>query len=466
MTFWSNIGIVFLAELIKWSSPWYVWQTLASVLRRIGPSLVLFGTLIFFVMVFPAEDNATYRTLTFEEIWGSLLPERGHDEKPLLPSAPPPPPIPLMTFPEVPATKNFERDFPLPEELKAQVALWKDVFSRYTSRQFVIHDATYFQLVYAVIDLDRKPASISGTIATYRRILRSLAKKTTGHEVQALTPEELEVYKLFQHIKEKDKFSKAAEREIRVQSGQRDRFMEAIRVSGLYHQHFLQIFQAENVPLELTWLPFVESYYKHQAYSYAGAAGIWQFMPSTAKLYGLQMNSTVDERFDPFESAESAAKLLKANYDLFGSWPLAITAYNHGPAGMLNAVKQLGTTDFGKIATKYQSRSFGFYSRNYYAQFLAVVQIMRDAQNLFGDLECFPALQYEEVQLDRRLYLKDLTTLLALSPEQLTTLNRGLKSAVIQSKSPLPANFTLKLPPGKKQELLVKLQTRTLPVVK
>jgi membrane-bound lytic murein transglycosylase D len=173
------------------------------------------------------------------------------------------------------------------------------------------------------------------------------------------------------------------------------------------------------------------------------------------------MNKAVDERYDPFKSAVSAAELLKANYEMFQTWPLAITAYNHGNVGMLRAVRELGTSDFGKIVTKYRGPAFGFYSRNYYAEFLAVAQIMREAEKHFGDIELFPPLEYEEVTLESQIYLNDITTIVPVSRELLASLNRDLKSSVLQSKTPLPKDFILKLPVGKKEKFLSALHVQT-----
>jgi membrane-bound lytic murein transglycosylase D len=292
-------------------------------------------------------------------------------------------------------------------------------------------------------------------------LLRSLARKEQAGALETLTPEEQRVYNLFADIPGEHKFTKAAARPMRAQPGLHERFREAIRTSGLYQRKFIEIFEAHDLPLELTRLPFVESFFKYSAYSSAGAAGVWQFIPSTARLYGLRMTRAVDERYDPFKSAESAARLLKANYAIFETWPLAITAYNHGPVGLRRAVKQLGTTDFGTIATTYRGKRFGFYSRNYYAQFLAVVQIMQQPQRYFDEIEYFPPLQYEEIRLTHRMYVNDLVQLLAISKEDLLVLNRDLKRATLQSKTPIPKNYVLKLPPGKKQQLLSELAQRS-----
>jgi membrane-bound lytic murein transglycosylase D len=127
------------------------------------------------------------------------------------------------------------------------------------------------------------------------------------------------------------------------------RFADAIRVSRHYLKAMEVIFRREGVPVELTRLPFIESSFDVQAYSKVGAAGIWQFMPSTGRLYNLRINPAFDERRDPLMASEAAARFLKANYEKLGSWPLAITAYNYGPAGLATAVNTLNTADIATI---------------------------------------------------------------------------------------------------------------------
>ena len=449
MTFITNLWIVCLAELIKWSSPWYIRKMVSRGFKRMWPSLLFALTVMVFVLLPGFDKNMLYRESVSWKFPSLLL---SAEDTPM-----PAREAVSWKSPSFLRPAEFEQCFPMPEELKPQVEFWKDIFVRYTSRQVVIHDSWDFQIVYDVIDLNHTK-NINAVIKTYRQILHVLAGKEKHNKLGTLTSEEAKVYKLFEKIPEPDKFRKAVARPIRVQFGQRDRFMEAIRRSGLYYQRFARIFQEYGLPLELISLPFVESYFNHDAYSRAGAAGVWQFMPATARLYGLQMNNAIDERYDPFKSASSAAKLLKANYELFRSWPLAITAYNHGPAGIFNAIKQTGTSDIGKITSTYQGEKFGFYSRNYYAQFLAVAQIMQDPQQYFGEIECFPTIHYEEVTIGRQLFIDDLATLLAISKDQLVTLNRDLKPAVVESKAPVPPNFVCKLPPGKRRHLLLKLQ--------
>jgi len=426
MTFIKNLCISCLAELIKLSCPWYIWYLARNTLSCIF-DFVLFLLVIMLIVFLPRfGDNALHHATILEEI---------------------PLPTPADIIPKI------KQNFPTPEELKYHVKFWKDVFARYTSQQVIIHDDWYYQVVYEVVDLDRSPG-VYAVMRKYKRILLAIDRKEKTHKLDSLSPQEARVYKMFEGISEKNKFRKAASQRMKARWGQRNQFLEAIQRSGLYQWKFEQIFQKHGLPVELTRIPFVESYFKYSAHSYAGAAGVWQFMPATARIYGLKMNYKVDERYDPYKSAESAACLLKANYEIFGSWPLAISAYHHGSGGVMKAVKQLKTTDLGKIVRKYRGAKFGFYSRNYYAQFLAVAEIMHNPQKYFGTVKRLPPLYYDQVIITQKIFVKDIASNLAISKDELTALNRDLKRAVIQSKSAIPRQFALKLPPGKKEQFL------------
>ena len=101
-------------------------------------------------------------------------------------------------------------------------------------------------------------------------------------------------------------------------------------------------------------MPLVESSFNVRARSRYGAVGLWQFMRSTGRRY-LRIGRGIDERMDPLESTRAAARLLKENYEHFGNWPLAITAYNHGRRGILRAVREVGSRDLSEIIQRYES---------------------------------------------------------------------------------------------------------------
>ena len=179
-------------------------------------------------------------------------------------------------------------------------------------------------------------------------------------------------------------FRKAVE-QVRFQGGIREAFRAGLVRSGAYLPVIEPIFERAGLPKELTLLPHVESSFRNDARSRSGAAGLWQFMPSTGRRF-LRVNSRVDERHDVRLATIAATKLLRENYKLLGTWPLAITAYNHGAWGMKKAVARTGTKDIGKIVHRYRGRAFGFASRNFYAEFLAAVHVAKNYERYFGSI--------------------------------------------------------------------------------
>jgi membrane-bound lytic murein transglycosylase D len=154
--------------------------------------------------------------------------------------------------------------------------------------------------------------------------------------------------------------------------------------SGRYHTYFQQVFEEEGVPLVISLLPLVESSYENAARSYAGAVGIWQFMPATGRIF-MTVARGRDDRQNPAIATRSAARLLKGNYDRLQAWPLAITAYNHGTGGMARAQAAHGS-DMHDIIRNYDGRTFGYASKNFYAEFIAAVNVYNDYEYHFGPI--------------------------------------------------------------------------------
>lgn len=128
------------------------------------------------------------------------------------------------------------------------------------------------------------------------------------------------------------------------------RMSQMLALSKFYMPIFEETFRKYNLPMELKYLCIIESAMNPIAVSRAGAAGMWQFMYSTARHYGLQVDSYIDERLDPFKEADAAARLLRDNYNIFGDWSLAISAYNCGPGNVNKAIYRAGgSTDFWTI---------------------------------------------------------------------------------------------------------------------
>src|SRR6266566_3115674 len=166
-----------------------------------------------------------------------------------------------------------------------------------------------------------------------------------------------------------------------------------------------------------------------------GAEGLWQFMRSTGRRY-MRIDSAVDDRLDPFRSTEAAAQLLAYNYRVLGTWPLALTAYNHGTAGVRRAKETLGTDDIVRIVRSYNSRTFGFASRNFYVSFLAALEVARTPEKYFGSLQRQSAVKFQEVQLPAYVSMPTLER----------ALNPALTHAVWDGRQRVPKAYRLRLP--------------------
>ncbi len=345
--------------------------------------------------------------------------------------------------------------FPVPKNLEKNVNFWIKVFSVYNSRQLILHDAQDLSIIYEVINFEKETtdssylsyskmyAQANESRANYNRILQKLAL-TKPKEINRLANHEKLVYHLFGNDTTPNRFRLAAGN-IRVQNGLRDEFLLGIIRSGKYYEEMLHVFRAYNLPEELVYIPHVESSFNYKAYSKVGAAGIWQFMNKTASHY-LQINQVIDERYDPLFATEAAAKFLKENYDALGTWPLAITAYNHGKNGLLRAKNLLGTDDFGVILEKYHSPSFRFASRNFYAEFIAAVYVRKNADLIFGKVEPLSPLKFTYLELPKNITLLELAEKFALDLETIHEYNVAIKPQALKFESTLPKSFKFRIP--------------------
>ena len=140
-----------------------------------------------------------------------------------------------------------------------------------------------------------------------------------------------------------------------------------------------------SIPEAIAYLPHVESSFDAEAISPAGAIGLWQLMPETARRY-LRVDEEVDERLQPAKATRAAAAYLRTAHDALGSWPLAITAYNYGLNGTRRAVDALGTRDLGTLIERHESPAFGFAVKNFYVQFLAAAHVAMNQPYYFPEM--------------------------------------------------------------------------------
>ncbi|MCB2166981.1 MAG: transglycosylase SLT domain-containing protein [Deltaproteobacteria bacterium] len=336
--------------------------------------------------------------------------------------------------------------FPQFDAIAPNVAFWTDVYSRYPTTQVIIHDSIDLNIVYDVITV--KPYDMPGAprinrsrtkraIATYRDILKRLAANPHIKDKDCQR-----VAKLFGPNANAKTFLRASQR-VRGQLGQKDRFRAGLIRSGAYLDEIRTILTSYGVPEDLAYLPHVESSFNPSAYSKFGAAGIWQFTRSTGKRF-MKVDYVLDERRDPIRATHAAAQLLRENYEKLGSWPLAITAYNHGAAGMARARQKHG--DYPAIFTAYRSRTFKFASRNFYSEFLAARQVASDHTAYFGSLDLAAPAESHTVRLDGYVRFEDLCAHYKVASDIMKQMNPALRSPVFNDQKYVPKGYELRLP--------------------
>lgn len=197
---------------------------------------------------------------------------------------------------------------------------------------------------------------------------------------------------------------------------------------NFYTPIFEEALEAYQLPLELKYLPIVESALNPNATSRVGAGGLWQFMPATGKRYGLETNSLIDERRDPIKASYAAAQMLKNLYDIFGDWTLAIASYNCGPANVSKAIKRAGgERDYWKIYPYLPSET-----RGYVPAFIAV----NYAMNYYCEHNICPAstrlpIGTDTIIVNRDVYMEQISELCNISMDELKALNPQYRTSKI-----------------------------------
>ena len=276
--------------------------------------------------------------------------------------------------------------------------------------------------------------------ARYTSLLRRFAAGSTDN----LTPHETRILHAFGAAAGPRDFRDAIER-IRFQLGQADRFHEGLIRAAAWEKHIARTLTQHGVPAEIAALPHVESSFNLAAYSKVGAAGLWQFMPSTARRF-MRVDGVVDQRLDPYSATEAAANLMLYNYHLLGTWPLAVTAYNHGPGGLRRAQEELGTSDIAVIVKRYQGKTFGFASRNFYVAFLAALEVDRHAERYFGPITRLPDTDSTPVELPDYIPVDALARAFKVDMGALRVLNPALRPPIWSGGRLVPRGYMLRLP--------------------
>ena len=319
---------------------------------------------------------------------------------------------------------EFDASFPTIPGLEKSVECWKKIFTQYTLSQLVFFDPLDMGKIYEVLDVgeaNRPQAYIDGEKARIAAVY--------GVDVER----------------------------IQAQRGVKERMLTGLKRSGRYMQHIEKAFREKHLPVELGYLPLVESSFDINARSFAGAMGMWQFMPITGKEYRLRIDRSIDERKDPLESTRAAAALLNQNYQILGSWPLALTAYNYGAGGIARAVAERQSDNLVELIRDYNHPYWGFAPKNFYAEFLAAVDVARNMNQYFPGIELDATLAVQEIELKKSLSLGALAKSTGLTHSELLGWNPALTAQIRL----IPAGYRVKVPLDSKTEPMVQItQTR------
>ncbi|NLO72387.1 MAG: transglycosylase SLT domain-containing protein [Porphyromonadaceae bacterium] len=214
-------------------------------------------------------------------------------------------------------------------------------------------------------------------------------------------------------------------------------------LSSYYMPIFEEALEAQQIPLELKYLPIIESALNPRAVSRAGATGIWQFMIATGRMYGLEVNSLVDERMDPYKSSQAAARYLKDLYNIFSDWHLAIAAYNCGPGNVNKAIRRAGgKQDFWAIYPYLPAET-----RSYLPIFIAANYVMNyfDEHNLCPAQLKIPVLT-DTIMVNKRIHLEQIAAVLRIPLEEVRILNPQYRKDIVPGETKpypicLPHNY-------------------------
>ncbi|HEY0768052.1 MAG TPA: transglycosylase SLT domain-containing protein, partial [Steroidobacteraceae bacterium] len=339
-----------------------------------------------------------------------------------------------------------DNPMPRPPQLERDVQFWICVYTQIDTNAGLLHDQYNLGVVYDALHFapNTPPAERERRVDQERERFAAALRRIADAADGTLAADDQRIKDLWGAEGTPARLRSAIE-DIRFQLGQSDRFRAGLIRSGAWETHIAETLANRGLPAELAVLPHVESSFNPAAYSKVGAAGLWQFMRSTGRRY-MRIDSAVDDRLDPFRSTEAAAQLLAYNYRVLGSWPLALTAYNHGTAGVRRAKETLGTDDIVRIVRSYNGRTFGFASRNFYVSFLAALDIDRNPEKYFGPLQKQSEARFQEVQVPAYVSMTTLERALKMDGERLRTLNPALLRSVWDGQQRVPKAYRLRLP--------------------
>ena len=228
-------------------------------------------------------------------------------------------------------------------------------------------------------------------------------------------------------------------------------FIESYKRSGKYRPRIVEALKKAGLPVELSWLPLIESGFKVNAFSKARALGLWQFIASTGYKFGLKRNTYIDERLDPLKSTTAAVAYLQELHQIFGDWATVLAAYNCGESRVLRVIRNQNINyidNFWDLYKRLPRETARFVPR-----FLATLHLVNNPKKYGLDkIQTDAPLEFEIVNMSIPAHLKTIAKAIGLSKNVLRGLNPELRFQILPGD-----NYPLRVPPGKTGELIAKL---------
>ncbi|MGZ3723507.1 MAG: lytic transglycosylase domain-containing protein, partial [Bdellovibrionales bacterium] len=242
---------------------------------------------------------------------------------------------------------------------------------------------------------------------------------------------------------------------IKYFQGRGRKYMEQyLSRSTRYLPMMKNVLRENGLPEDLVYISLIESGFSPQAHSHSNAVGYWQFIRGTGRRFGLKVDPFIDDRRDPVLSTRAAAEYFKALYGLFGSWHLALSAYNVGENRVKRAVTKFYTRDFWTLISK--RRSFPAETKQYVPKFIAATLIAKDpAKYGFKDIQYEDPLSYDTVALQSSISISKLASNLSVDPEELKLLNPKFRSDYVPIAT--GSETVVRIPVGKGADALAAL---------
>ncbi|MEE8433401.1 MAG: transglycosylase SLT domain-containing protein, partial [bacterium] len=337
--------------------------------------------------------------------------------------------------------------FPSSPGIDRQKEFWILIFTRYSTQQGVIHDGRIATPIFQDLNLMGMGPRTQTQYIQHRKRLLALDLKILAEALRngsQLTEKQLALKsRMPKGVTPEDIVEYAGN--LHFQRGLSDRFQEGIIRSGALLGMMRRTMARYGLPEDLIYLPHVESSFINDAVSRSGARGIWQFTRATGRRY-MRVGYLVDQRLDPVVATRSAARFLRRYYKQLKSWPLAISSYNHGPAGIKRLIRKMGTRDLGVMIRDYEGPLFRYASKNFYAEFLAAREIAKNYRRYFGDLKMDRPMRYASAKLPYYVYARDAARALRISLWRLRWMNPALRRSIWKGIKRIPKGYVLRIP--------------------